>query len=140
MNATGRPIDIGEVVRRSGVPVSTLHVWERHGLIAPCGRDGLRRQYDADILDRVAAIVLYQRGGFSLAEIADLLLPDAFADGKGQLAGKLEELRNRQAALRTAITGLEHALACPEPSPMECSHFRSMLGDVLPIEEPGALR
>ncbi|WP_199489132.1 MerR family transcriptional regulator [Micromonospora craniellae] len=32
-------IDIGEVVRRTGVPVSTLHLWERRGLMSHSHRD-----------------------------------------------------------------------------------------------------
>jgi DNA-binding transcriptional MerR regulator len=134
MSTNDSLLDIGQVVHLSGLPISTLHVWERHGVIAPAGRKGLRRQYEADILERIAAIVLYQRGGFSLAEIAGLLHPEAFAAGKDHLATKLEELRHTQRELEAAITGLEHALACPHPSPMECPSFVSMLADVLPID------
>lgn len=134
-DTTEAPIlDIGEVVRRSGLPPSTLHVWEKHGLIAPSGREGLRRQYDADILQRIAVIVVCQRSGFSLAGIAELLAPDAFTEGKGRLADKLDELRRRQRDLAAAVTGLEHALACPAPSPIECPKFVSKLADVLPVE------
>ncbi len=126
-------LDIGEVVKRSGVPVSTLHVWEKAGLITPVGRNGLRRQYGDDILERVAVIVVCQRAGFTLDEIAGLLAPGAFTEGKAQIEGKLEELRSRQHQLAEAIDGLEHALACPEPSPLECDGFRRKLGGVLPI-------
>lgn len=134
MTTTDGPLDIGDVIHQSGLPPSTLHVWEKHGLITPTGRDGLRRQYAPDILERIAAIVLLQRGGFSLAEISDLLRPDTVAAGKEQFARKLDELRQRQHELATAISGLEHALACSEPSPIECPDFRSMLSNVLPVE------
>ncbi len=126
-------LDIGEVVERSGVPASTLHVWERAGLLTPVGRDGLRRQYTGDALERIAVIVVCQRVGFTLDEIADLVAPDAFTHGKAQIERKLEALRNRQDELAEAIAGLEHALACPEPSPLECHGFRSKLSGVLPI-------
>lgn len=134
MTTNEGPLDIGDVVHRSGLPPSTLHVWEKHGLITPTGRAGLRRQYAPDILERIAVIVLFQRGGFSLAEISDLLLPDTLAAGKDHFARKLNELRHRQHELATAISGLEHALSCPEPSPIECPNFRSMLSNVLPVE------
>lgn len=127
-------LDIGEVITRSGVPASTLHVWERHGLLQPVGRDGLRRQYDASALDTIAVIVVAQRSGFTLAEIADLLTPDAFAEGKDRLVEKLDELRHRRTELDRAISGLEHALACPEPSPLDCAEFKEKVSGVLPID------
>jgi DNA-binding transcriptional MerR regulator len=130
-------LDIGDVVRASGVPVSTLHVWERKGLLAPVDRRGLRRQYGPEILDRVALIVIAQRAGFKLAEIAELVADDAFDDGKDRLEAKLDELRDRRRQLDAAISGIEHALACPHPSPVECPTFRTMLRDVLPVSGPG---
>ncbi len=129
------PLDIGEVVARTGIPTTTLHVWERQGLIAPVGRAGLRRQYDPSVIDRIAMVVLGQRSGFSLAELAQLLSPDEFAaTGKQALADKLTELRARRRQLDLAITGLEHALACPHAVPTDCPTFCGMLDDVLPVE------
>ena len=125
-------LDIGDVVARTGVPVSTLHVWERHGLLTPAGRVGLRRQYEPNVIEQVAVIVLCQRTGFSLAEIAELTRPGAFADGKHGLHDKLVELREQRAVLDAAISSLEHALACPEPEPLQCERFRSQLEAVLP--------
>lgn len=130
-------LDIGEVVRRTGVPTTTLHVWEREGLLAPVGRAGLRRQYAPDTVERIAVIVVCQRSGFTLAEIADLLRPGAFAEGKGRLEGKVAELRQRRLELDKAIDGIEHALSCTHESPLECPNFRAELADVLPLE-PGS--
>ncbi|MCR3817659.1 MerR family DNA-binding transcriptional regulator, partial [Pseudomonas aeruginosa] len=48
-----RQLDIGEVARRSGVPASTLRYYEEKGLIASSGRHGLRRLFDAGVLERV---------------------------------------------------------------------------------------
>ncbi|MCP3991800.1 MAG: MerR family transcriptional regulator [Actinomycetia bacterium] len=126
-------LDIGEVVELSGVPASTLHVWEKAGLLAPVGRKGLRRQYAGDVLERIAVVVVCQRAGFTLNEITDLVAPDAFAQGKAQIEYKLDELRHRQTELAEAIEGLEHALVCSEPSPLDCDGFRSKLSGVLPV-------
>ena len=126
-------LDIGEVVRRSGLPPSTLHFWERNGLIAPVGREGLRRQYEEEVVDRIATIILFQRGGFTLEEIRSLLSPGAFDKGEDPIETKLDELRRRQDLLQTAITGLEHAVSCREPSPIECPRFRAMIAEVLPV-------
>lgn len=127
-------IDIGDVVATTGVPVSTLHVWEQHGLVSPSGRSGLRRQYSPDVVERIGAIILLQRGGFSLAEIATLLTPTGWSEGKGGIEAKLSELQGRRDRLTEAIAGLEHALACAEPSPLECARFRAMIADVLPVD------
>ena len=63
-------LDIGEVVRQSGVPASTLRFYEQKGLIAPSGRRGLRRLYEAGVLDRLSMIALGRAAGFSLDDIA----------------------------------------------------------------------
>ncbi len=49
-------MDIGEVIQRSGLPASTLRFYEDKKLIEPVGRNGLRRNYDADVLDRLASL------------------------------------------------------------------------------------
>ncbi|TOP26314.1 MerR family transcriptional regulator, partial [Vibrio parahaemolyticus] len=38
-------MDIAEVVKKSGLPTSTLRYYEQLGLIRSIGRNGLRRQY-----------------------------------------------------------------------------------------------
>lgn len=132
--AVDGPLDIGEVVSRTGVPTTTLHLWERKGLITPMGRVGLRRQYHVAVLDTVAIIVLLQRSRFTLAEIGDLLADSAFVDGKGLLVDKLAALTQLQADVAVAIDGLRHALDCPKPGPFECAGFRAHLVGVLPVE------
>jgi DNA-binding transcriptional MerR regulator len=126
-------LDIGQVVKETGVPPSTLHVWEDKGLLTPIGRSGLRRQYSASTIQRIAFIVICQRSGFSLAEIADLLEPDAFAEGKHRLVSKVAELRQRRDNLSKAIDGIEHALTCSHESPLECPEFLAELPSVLPV-------
>ena len=130
-------LDIGHVIEASGVPASTLHVWERAGLITPVERNGLRRQFDPQVLTTISIIVVCKRAGFSLGEIRELFDPTAFVDGKTLLEAKLVELRQRRREIDAAITGLEHAIACPEPSPMACERFRSTLPDVLPVDRNG---
>lgn len=140
----GEPLDIGEVVERSGVPTSTLHVWEREGLLAPVGRAGLRRQYDPDVLELIAVIIVAQRSGFSLSDIREMLDAGSPADGasaratnqsiRAKLAAQLENLREQRRQLDEVITSLEHAVACDYPVPRDCPNFKALLTDVLPIE------
>ena len=61
-----RELDIGQVSQRAGLPVSTLRLYEEKGLIAPIGRRGLRRQFDAGVLQRLALIAPGRTAGFSL--------------------------------------------------------------------------
>ena len=90
----GAPLlDISEVVRRSGVPATTLHVWERHHLVAPVSRSGLRRVYSPDVLDTIALVVTCQRSGFSLAEIERLFEPRDRV--RGALAARMLEVPPR---------------------------------------------
>ena len=136
-------LDIGEVVRRTGVPATKLHVWESRGLIEPVGRCGLRRQYGPDILNRIAVIVVCQRSGFSLADIAKVLAPGAFDEGKGLLEEKLTELQQRRDDLDRAIDGIQHALTCRHRSPLDCPDFHEELAGVLPVArsvDPGSPR
>ncbi len=127
-------LDIGEVQERTGLPVSTLHVWERHGLITASSRKGLRRQYEPGVLERIAVIVMCQRSGFSLDEIGKLLKPDAFRDGKVLLESKIRDLEEQRRSLDQAIDGLRHAMSCSVPNPITCPDFRAKLGDVLPVQ------
>ncbi len=127
-------IDIGDVVEQTGLPTTTLHLWERKGLISSTGRVGLRRQYPADVIDTIATIVLLQRSRFTLAEIGHLLADDAFDDGKQLLVDKLAALTQLQADVAIAIHGLQHALDCPKPSPFECAGFRAHLTGILPTD------
>lgn len=63
-------LDIAEVAQRSGVPASALRYYEEKGLIASTGRRGLRRTFDARVLERLALIALGRAAGFSLDEVA----------------------------------------------------------------------
>jgi DNA-binding transcriptional MerR regulator len=49
-------MDISEVAKRSGTSAATLRFYETRGLISSIGRQGLRRLFDASVLDRLALI------------------------------------------------------------------------------------
>jgi DNA-binding transcriptional MerR regulator len=61
-----RDPDIAEVAKLSDVPASTLRFYEEKGLIASNGRRGLRRLFDAGVLERLALIALGRTAGFRL--------------------------------------------------------------------------
>lgn len=63
----------GEVARRAGVAVSTLHYYESQGLITSRRTAGNRREYRRDVLRLLAFIRAAQRVGVSLDQIRDAL-------------------------------------------------------------------
>lgn len=123
-----QPLDIGEVAKRSGLPASTLRFYESKGLIASVGRQGLRRLFDADVVERLALIALGRAAGFSLDAIGGMFAPDGKPRIDRQLlrdkAQELDQTIRRLGALRD---GLLHAAACRAPSHMECPSFRRIL-------------
>jgi DNA-binding transcriptional MerR regulator len=126
--AENTTLDIAEVVERSGVAASALRYYEEKGLIEPVGRHGLRRQFDPEVLERLALISLGQAAGFSLDEIAAMFGPDGRPDiDRGALAAKADELDDTIRRLTAMSDGLRHAAACPAPSHMECPTFRRLL-------------
>lgn len=121
-------LDIAEVAKRSGLPASTLRFYEEKGLIASVGRRGLRRLFEASVLERLALIGLGRMAGFSLEQIGGMF----GADGRPQiareaLAAKADELDATILRLSAMREGLRHAADCPAPSHMECPHFRRIL-------------
>ncbi|WP_020207774.1 helix-turn-helix domain-containing protein [Gilvimarinus chinensis] len=122
-------MDIAEVAKRSGVPASTLRFYEEKGLINSVGRQGLRRVFGADILERLALIALGRAAGFSLDEIAPMLGANGNPNiDRELLTQKAEELDATIQKLMAMRDGLRHAAVCSAPSHMECPRFRRLLG------------
>lgn len=66
-------LSIGEVARRSGLPISTLHFYERKGLIASERNSANHRVYRREVLRRVTVIKVAQSAGIPLSEVASAL-------------------------------------------------------------------
>ncbi|QSX35245.1 redox-sensitive transcriptional activator SoxR [Shewanella avicenniae] len=62
-------LSVGEVAKRSGVAVSTLHFYETKGLISSWRNQGNQRRYDRKVLRRIAVIRIAQSAGIPLNEI-----------------------------------------------------------------------
>ncbi|GAB2809455.1 helix-turn-helix domain-containing protein [Lentzea nigeriaca] len=121
-------LGIGEVVRRSGVPASTLRYYEERGLIGSVGRRGLTRVFGHDVFQRLALISVGRAAGFTLDEIARMFAPDGRPQlDRAMLAGKADELDATIRRLTVMRDGLRHAAACPAPSHLECPRFQRLL-------------
>lgn len=122
-------MDIAEVARRSGVPASTLRFYEKKGLIRSLGRQGLRRVFNDNILERLALIALGRAAGFSLDEIGSMIGPKGDPNiDRELLVNKADELDKTIKSLIAVRDGLRHAAVCSAPSHMECPKFRRLLG------------
>jgi DNA-binding transcriptional MerR regulator len=123
-----RNLDISQVARRSGLPASTLRFYEEKGLIHSIGRAGLRRLFDARVLERLALIAMGRAAGFSLEEMAGMFAADGRPRiDKRVLAAKAEELDATIRKLSAVREGLRHAAACRAPSHIECPTFKRIL-------------
>lgn len=85
-------MDIGEVAKASGLPASTLRYYEEKGLIKSYGRNGLRRLFHANVLERLALISLGRNAGFSLEEIYEMFTPDGPVINRMLLTEKANDL------------------------------------------------
>ena len=69
----GPALTVGEVARRAGVAVSTLHFYETQGLIESWRTSGNQRRYHRSVLRQIAVIRIAQRVGIPLADIRQRL-------------------------------------------------------------------
>lgn len=120
-------MDIAEVAKRSGMAASTLRYYEKKGLIASTGRQGLRRTFGKDVLEQLALISLGQAAGLSLDDIGAMFTPNGPRIDRQLLAARADEIDALARRLKAMSKGLRHAAACPAPSHMECPSFRKLL-------------
>ena len=132
-NRFREPLTVGEVARRSGVAVSTLHFYEAEGLIRSWRTSGNQRRYAREVLRRVAIIRVAQRTGMELAAIRRALktlprerTPNAAdwkklsASWKSELNGRIERLTRLRDQLEGCIgCGCLSMGACPLRNPWD---------------------
>ncbi|MBM7503482.1 redox-sensitive transcriptional activator SoxR [Agromyces aurantiacus] len=100
-------ISVGELSARSGVAISTLHFYEREGLLGSERDERNHRRYRRDALRRVTFIRVAQRVGIPLAEIRDALA--SLPAGRTPTKADWSRLSRRwRAALDARIADLEH--------------------------------
>lgn len=123
-------IDIGYVSKQSGLSVATLRFYEEKGLIKSSGRNGLRRTFDANVLERLSLILLARHAGFSLDEINEMFIEGNSKIDRKKLLNKADELDSIIKHLTTVRDGLQHVVNCPEPNQMDCPKFQKLLKNV----------
>jgi DNA-binding transcriptional MerR regulator len=118
-------LDIAVVVERCGLAPSALRFYEKRGLIASAGRNGLRRTYRPEVVQRLALISCARGAGFTIAEIARFLraTPDD-AELRARMADKARELEDDIARLIRMRDSLRHASTCTHEPLVECPDFK----------------
>ncbi len=120
-------MEIGEVSKHSKLPASTLRFYEEKGLIHSIGRNGLKRIFSPDIMQKLALITLGRNAGLSLEEISEMLLPQGIQIDRQLLLSKAEDLDKKISEMTAMRNGLRHAAACKAPSHLECPTFLRLL-------------
>jgi MerR family redox-sensitive transcriptional activator SoxR len=137
-------LSVGQVAERSGVAVSALHFYERHGLITSERTAGNQRRYARHTLRRVAFIRASHHVGISLADIRAALaqLPHGRtptpADWARVSTAWRGELDDRIAELEALRDNLDGCIACGCLSLKTCQLANPR--DILGREGPGARR
>jgi MerR family redox-sensitive transcriptional activator SoxR len=70
---TDATLSIGEVAKRAGVNVSAIRFYEGEGLLPEPEREGGRRRFGEDTVQRLRFIGIAKQAGFSLGEVGVLL-------------------------------------------------------------------
>ncbi|EJW10017.1 Redox-sensitive transcriptional activator SoxR [Rhodovulum sp. PH10] len=141
MSGPEKGLTVGEVARRTGVPVSTLHFYEAKGLISGWRTEGNQRRYARAVLRRIAVVRIAQRAGIPLAAVKAHLdeIPDyravSLAEWRRLNASWQAMLDERIAGLLQLRNELERCIGCGCLSFAECA-LRNP-DDVLADEGPG---
>jgi MerR family redox-sensitive transcriptional activator SoxR len=126
-----RELSVGELSRRSGVPVSALHFYEAEGLIRSWRSGGNQRRFPRGMLRRVAIIKVAQRAGVSLKEIKNALarLPQ-------DRAPTPEDWANMSAAWRDALDERIRTLVAIRDQLTSCIGCGCLSLSVCPLRNP----
>lgn len=106
-------LKVGELARRTGLTVRTLHHYDEIGLLAPSGRSeaGYRLYSQADV-QRLHGIQTMRQMGLALSDIGDLLVGEGMAPERiiGQQIRALDQQITQATELRARLTMLRDGL------------------------------
>lgn len=128
-----RDLSVGEVAARAGVPISTVHFYEKEGLIRGWRTAANHRRYSRSVLRRIAIVRVAQRAGVPLKEIETALsaLPDQRTPTQAdweklaarwhqQLTERIESLTRLRDQMTTCIgCGCLSTQDCPLRNPFD---------------------
>ena len=105
-------LTIGEVIRRTGLPASTLHYYERKGLIYTERSGGNQRIFTRRMLRRISLIIAAKRFGIPLTDISEMFatLPTDHSPSHDDWQRLSRDWKKQLEIRRHAIEKLEHEL------------------------------
>jgi DNA-binding transcriptional MerR regulator len=115
-------IQVGELARRAGMTVRTLHHYEQTGLLMPSARSTAGyRLYNLAAVQRLHMIKALAQAGLELATIKDYLDQDAFSlsDLLVQQISTLDKQLRAVSTLRERLVQLRDELACGNEPDLE---------------------
>lgn len=107
-------LTIGELARRTGLAVSAIRFYEDKGLVEPLRTGGNQRRYLRADIRRLSFVLIAQKLGLSLGEIAEAMAglpqgrtPDArdWARISGAIRGRIDAEMARLAKVREDLDG-----------------------------------
>ncbi|MEZ9200463.1 helix-turn-helix domain-containing protein [Shewanella sp. 10N.286.54.B9] len=116
-------MDIGKVSKIAKLPVSTIRYYEEKGLIRAIGRNGLRRDFADDVIQKLALIALGRNVGLSLDDIGAMFTEDGLVIDRGRLIEKADLLDEQISKMMAMRDGLRHAAACKASNHLACPKF-----------------
>lgn len=123
-----KELDIGQVAKLSGVLPSKLRYYEKKGLIRSVGRNGLRRQYSENVLNKLQLIALGQVAGFTLDEMAGMFgTQDKLDIDREKLHRRAQEIDKTVRKLQMLSQGLKHAAKCTAQEHTQCEAFKKIV-------------
>ena len=134
-------LSVGQVAKRCGVNVSTLHFYETKSLIFSSRNTGNQRRYGRDTIRRVSLIKAAQQLGVTLDEIQEAFasLPKYSAPTQAQwqtmATGWQVQLDKRIRSLQALSTSLTSCIGCGCLSMKNCPLYNSQ--DKLEKAGPG---
>jgi len=127
-----RELTVGDVARRSGVPVSTIHFYQAKGLIGGWRSSGNQRRFPRGVLRRIAFIRVAQRAGVPLGKIQAVIttLP-------GDRAPTQEDWRRLASAWRAEVDERIRRLTQLRDRFDDCIGCGCLSLEVCPLRNPG---
>ena len=130
------PMDIREVVRRTGLTSRALRFYEARGLVSPLRTHTGRRLYGPAELERIAQILALKRADLSLAQIQRLTARRPL-DLARLIDAQLEALAGREAEIAEAKALLLNVKSrIDRGEPVDAATFCSLIrnGDAVMAE------
>lgn len=105
-------LTVGQVAKRCGIKVSSLHFYESKGLINSLRNQGNQRRYRRDVIRRISVIKAAQKMGVNLEEIkqAFSFLPNERTPNKDDWATLSKVWQDKLTQRITYLTNLRDSL------------------------------